>query len=40
MKKALAGITNVVGVATLVMIGFAVLTSVGDIKRYIRISTM
>ena len=40
MKKTLSAIANLAGVATLVMVGYVVLSSLPDLKRYIRIATM
>jgi exosortase/archaeosortase len=40
MKKALSTITQVVGVVTLIGIGYVVLNALPDLKRYIRISSM
>jgi len=40
MKKALSTMANLAGVVTLMMVGYVVFTSLSDIKRYIRITTM
>jgi hypothetical protein len=40
MKRTMSTIANLAGVATLMFVGYAVLTSLSDLKRYIRISTM
>ena len=40
MKKAVSAITQVVGVVTLVGLGYIVLNALPDLKRYIKISTM
>jgi exosortase/archaeosortase len=40
MSKAVAAIANLTGVAALLVFGYAVIRSIPDIKRYIRISTM
>jgi hypothetical protein len=40
MKKAVSTITQVVGVVTLIGIGYVVLNALPDLKRYIRISSM
>jgi len=40
MRKAASRIASIAGVATLVMVGYVVISSLPDIKRYIRISTM
>jgi hypothetical protein len=40
MKKTLSAIANLAGAVTLMMVGYVVLTSLPDRKRYIRISTM
>jgi hypothetical protein len=40
MKKTLFTIANLAGAATLMMVGYVVLTSLSDVKRYMRISTM
>jgi hypothetical protein len=38
--KTMATLTNVVGLAALMMFGYVVLASIPDVKRYVRISTM
>ncbi len=40
MKKAVNTITTVVGAASLLLAGYVLLTSIPDLRRYIRISTM
>lgn len=40
VKKTLATMTSIAGTATLLLIGYVFLTSIPDLKRYIRISTM
>ena len=40
MKRTMAMLANLAGVATLMFVGYTVLTSLSDLKRYIRISTM
>ena len=40
VKKAFIAARNVVGVAGLLLAGYVLLTSVRDIGRYVRISTM
>jgi exosortase/archaeosortase len=40
MSKAVATLANLTGVAALMVVGYAIIRSIPDIKRYIRISTM
>jgi hypothetical protein len=40
VKKTFSSLTTVVGVATLFLAGYALLKSIPDLKRYIKISTM
>ena len=40
MKKTVSVITQVVGVATLLGLGYVLMNALPDLKRYIRISTM
>jgi hypothetical protein len=40
MKRTMSTIASLAGVATLMFVGYAVLTSLSDLRRYIRISTM
>jgi hypothetical protein len=40
MKKTLSAIANLAGAATLMMVGYVILRSLPDVKRYIRIRTM
>lgn len=40
MNKPVSTITKVVGAASLVLAGYALLTSLSDIRRYIRITRM
>ncbi|MGB8768251.1 MAG: hypothetical protein WCC92_01445 [Candidatus Korobacteraceae bacterium] len=40
MKKKLSTLTNVVGVATLLVAGYVVITSLPDLRRYIKMSMM
>jgi hypothetical protein len=40
MKKTMTTIASLAGMATLMMVGYVVLTSLSDVKRYIRINTM
>jgi hypothetical protein len=40
MKRTMATLANLAGVATLMFVGYTVLSSLSDLKRYIRISTM
>ncbi len=39
-KKSLSTLTNVIGIAGLVLAGYVLIISVPDFKRYIKISTM
>jgi hypothetical protein len=38
--KAMSTLTNVVGLAALMMVGYVLVVSIPDVKRYVRISTM
>ena len=38
--KTLLAITNVVGIATLLFVGYVLLTAIPDVGRYVRISRM
>jgi hypothetical protein len=40
MKQAVSVLTQVVGVATLLGLGYVFMSALPDLKRYIRISTM
>jgi hypothetical protein len=40
MKKPLLNVTNILATAGVLLMGYAFFTSIPDIKRYIRISTM
>jgi hypothetical protein len=40
MKKSRYTVTNVLGIAALVLVGYAVVASIPDFVRYVRISTM
>ncbi len=40
MKKTLSTVTKVVGAATLILAGYILISSIPDVGRYIRISTM
>jgi hypothetical protein len=40
MDKAVLTFTKVIGTAALLMMGYALISSLPDLKRYIRISTM
>jgi hypothetical protein len=40
LKKTVSTLATVVGLATLALVGFTLLTSIPDIRRYIKISMM
>jgi hypothetical protein len=40
LKKTVSTLATVVGVATLALVGFTLLASIPDIRRYIKISMM
>jgi hypothetical protein len=40
MNKAISTIANVVGAATLLLVGYAIVASLPDLRHYIRLSTM
>jgi hypothetical protein len=40
VTKTISTLTNVVGLAALVMFGYVLIVSIPDVKRYVRISTM
>jgi len=40
MQRTVATITNVFGIAALLLVGYVVVTSIPDVKRYIRMSMM
>jgi hypothetical protein len=40
MKKTVSVVTQVVGVATLLGLGYVIINALPDLRRYIKISTM
>ena len=40
MDKTLLTFTKIVGTAALIFVGYALVTSLPDLKRYVRITTM
>jgi hypothetical protein len=40
MKKSRYTVSNVLGIAALMLVGYAVVVSIPDLVRYVRISTM
>jgi len=40
VKRALIAARNIIGTAGLLLIGYVVLTSIPDVGRYVKISTM
>ena len=39
-KKSLSTLTNVIGIAGLILAGYVMIISAPDVRRYIKISTM